>query len=139
MLLFRRGGAAAVAEAASRRLGAVDLDTVLLLAFAHAASVLTCSTWRHGGGRKEPSCGRAEEADGRSHARDGEEDHDGRGRERRRSATTTTRNTHRFSACKARANNDLVVQLVVQLIFAVEVVRASSVRREGMVSTQHCV
>jgi len=59
--------------------------------------------------------------------------------ERRRSATTTTRNTHRFSACKARANNDLVVQLVVQLIFAVEVVRASSVRREGMVRTQHCV
>ena len=55
--------------------------------------------------------------------------------ERRRSATTTTRNTHRFSACKARANNDLVVQL----IFAVEVVRASSVRREGMVRTQHCV
>jgi len=56
--------------------------------------------------------------------------------ERRRSATTTTRNTHRFSACKARANNDLVVQLVL-LIFAVEVVRASSsVRREGMVSSQ---
>jgi len=81
MLLFRRGSAAAVAEAASRRLGAVGLDAVLLIAFAHAASVLTCSTRPHGGGRKEPSCGRAEEADGRSHARDGEEDHDGRGGE----------------------------------------------------------
>jgi hypothetical protein len=57
--------------------------------------------------------------------------------ERRRSATTTTRNTHRLNACKARANNDLAV--LVLLIVAVEVVRASSVRREGMVSTQHCV
>jgi hypothetical protein len=57
--------------------------------------------------------------------------------ERRRSAATTTRSTHRLNACKARANNDLVVDLVVQLMFAVEVVRASSVRREGMVTSQH--
>ena len=42
-----------------------------------------------------------------------------------------------MNACKARANNDLVVDLVVQLMFAVEVVRASSVRREGMVTSQH--
>jgi len=77
MLLFRRGSAAV---AASRRLGAVDLVAVLLLALAQAASVLTHSSRRHGG-REEPSGGRAEEADGRGHARDGEEDHDGRGGE----------------------------------------------------------
>lgn len=62
---------------------------------------------------------------------------------RRRSATTTTRSTHRISACKARANNDLVVVVKVQLVLpivAVKVVKASSVRREeawSAVSTQH--